>query len=345
MIQVVCRAALILGLACGLARGDEKVEAWAARLAAPTPEERIEAAFALGAMGEKASPAVEALSQALGDKLFKVRAAAAIALGKIGPRIGDRATQVLLERLDDLSPSVRRAAAKALIRLGEVPAKRALETLLKDLAHERFKIRTTAAETLGSLGLAGEPALEALRVAAAEDKSRSARFAAAEAAESIAAEVKTRDEARAAAEAAAKAAAKALAEAARERGEAAAKAAAEAAAEAARKQAEAEAARKRAEAEAQARICKACEEKNTDPLATNCSGCGDSLLGTDQGARECPGCGQTVLDTSAKVCADCGTAIPGAQAPPAPAPERVTPPPAEKSEQPERSQEGAPAGD
>ncbi|MBL4848652.1 MAG: HEAT repeat domain-containing protein, partial [Planctomycetes bacterium] len=106
--------AMVFVATAGLSFGDEKVDGWIEKLAAKKAEDRTEAAFALGAMGEKATDSVDALRKTLRDKFFKVRAASAIALGKIGPKVGEDATIDLLECLDDLSPSVRRAAAKAL---------------------------------------------------------------------------------------------------------------------------------------------------------------------------------------------------------------------------------------
>jgi HEAT repeat protein len=298
----------------GPARADEKVDRWIKALEAPKPEQRVEAAFALAGMGEKAAPAVKALTKTMQDKFYKVRAACAIALGKIGPK-ATQSTDELLAKLTDLSPSVRRAAAKALSRMGPTPARRAVEALMLDLDHKLFKVRATAAEVLGSMGLTASAALQRLQENGRADKSATARKAAKAAAELVEAAVKEyeAEQARlkAEAEAKAKAEAEALAKA-KAAAEAMSKAAREAQEKALAAQKKAEEEAKRKAAEANMRKCVACETKIPDPKATTCPSCGDSLIQDKKDKRECPGCGQKVVDGDLSKCPDCETALPQA---------------------------------
>jgi tetratricopeptide (TPR) repeat protein len=83
------------------------------RLHSPFLEEREAAARALGALGERGRPALE---EALGDRDFRVRAAALAGLGSADRTALDRLARLLAE---DPSLVVRRAAAEALAAAGE----------------------------------------------------------------------------------------------------------------------------------------------------------------------------------------------------------------------------------
>ncbi|MCH5374255.1 MAG: HEAT repeat domain-containing protein [Planctomycetes bacterium] len=102
----------------------------------------------LGAIGPEAEVAVPKLVSLLQGGVASVRRNAAIALGKIGPGIGDEALKALIAALKDLSQPVREQAAIALGRLGSFaePAVPALEDVLKD--DSDFAARSRAAEAL-----------------------------------------------------------------------------------------------------------------------------------------------------------------------------------------------------
>lgn len=84
--------------------------------------ERIEAADALGAIGEGAKEAVPQLAEALKDPDAGVRRSAADALGAIGEEAKE-AIPRLIEALKDPNESVRRSAADALGKLSTVLAR------------------------------------------------------------------------------------------------------------------------------------------------------------------------------------------------------------------------------
>jgi HEAT repeat protein len=119
---------------------------------------------ALGAL------AVEPLSAALKDKEWKVRAAAARALGKIQD---PRAVEPLIAALKDTDKDVREAAVYA---LGEIKDPRAVEPLIAALKDAEWRVRTAADEALVKIGA---PAVEPL-IAALKDKDSDVRKAAAQ---------------------------------------------------------------------------------------------------------------------------------------------------------------------
>jgi HEAT repeat protein len=76
-----------------------------------------DAARALGALGDRASPSVGALVKTLSHHDPYVRIYAAEALASIGPK-ADSATEELARALDDPIPGVRWAACEALANIG-----------------------------------------------------------------------------------------------------------------------------------------------------------------------------------------------------------------------------------
>lgn len=124
-----------------------------------TLEQRLAATDALGALGEKAAPALDALLGALGDEAEPVRLNAAYALSAIGAA----AVDPLLAALDDEREPVREHAAYALGAVGED----AVEALVAALSDARAHVRGLAAYALGdmgtSAGAAAAAALSALR--------------------------------------------------------------------------------------------------------------------------------------------------------------------------------------
>ncbi|MFZ0060865.1 MAG: PQQ-binding-like beta-propeller repeat protein [Pyrinomonadaceae bacterium] len=123
-----------------------------------------DAARALGALGQRASPSVRALVKTLSHEDPYVRIYAGEALASIGPK-ASAATNDLARALGDPIPGVRWAAAEALASIGPA-AQSAVPQLIDALKDEFLYVRICAAGALGSIGLKAKTALEALRAAA-----------------------------------------------------------------------------------------------------------------------------------------------------------------------------------
>src|SRR5262245_60364103 len=123
-----------------------------------------DAARALGALRNKASPSVYALVAALSHEEPHVRIYAAEALASIGPKARP-ATKDLARALSDPIPGVRWAAGEALGSIGPA-AQSAVPQLIKALKDEFLYVRICAAGALGSIGPKAHPAEAALRAAA-----------------------------------------------------------------------------------------------------------------------------------------------------------------------------------
>lgn len=129
-----------------------------ARLKDADDEVRATAATAIGNLGAKAAPAVEALvAQLGGDKNKEARETAARALGRISRAVPDnRAAVKPLEKAakDDPDPVTRTVALGALAMMGEdVPGR--VAALRKYLTHDDPLVRMKACHALGMIG---EPA-------------------------------------------------------------------------------------------------------------------------------------------------------------------------------------------
>jgi HEAT repeat protein len=123
------------------------------------PRVRRSAAYALGAFGELAGPAVPSLRRALKDRTPSVRQNAAWALGRVGPAIDSAAVADLCDRLRDKSPLVRRDTAFALGALGKSSGPKSIRAAgrpLLDLvrAESDEVVRKTA---LGALATVVDP--------------------------------------------------------------------------------------------------------------------------------------------------------------------------------------------
>jgi outer membrane protein assembly factor BamB len=125
-----------------------------------------DAARAIGALGEKATPSVAALVSTLAHADPYVRIYAAEALASVGPKAA-AATQDLATALTDRVPGVRWAAAEALGGIGAA-AQSAVPQLMEALKDEFLYVRICAAEALGSIGPKAHAAREAL-IASAKD--------------------------------------------------------------------------------------------------------------------------------------------------------------------------------
>jgi outer membrane protein assembly factor BamB/HEAT repeat protein len=123
-----------------------------------------DAARALGALGQRASPSVRALVRTLSHEDPYVRIYAAEALASIGPT-ASAATRDLAKALGDPIPGVRWAAAEALGSIGSA-AQSAVPQLIEALKDEFLYVRICAAGALGSMGPKAQTAREALRAAA-----------------------------------------------------------------------------------------------------------------------------------------------------------------------------------
>jgi HEAT repeat protein len=120
---------------------------------------RRAAARALADGGAESKEAVPALIQALKDRDTFVRRFSAQALGEIGPE-AQSAVPALATALDDPKKEVQSAAASALGKLG--PS--GVETLVGIVKNGKkdSTIRRQAITCLGSIGVAGRPAVPAL---------------------------------------------------------------------------------------------------------------------------------------------------------------------------------------
>jgi outer membrane protein assembly factor BamB/HEAT repeat protein len=123
-----------------------------------------DAARALGALRERASPSVQALVKTLSNEDPYVRIYAAEALASIGPKAG-AATKDLARTLGDPIPGVRWAAGEALAGIGPA-ARSAVPQLIEALKDEFLYVRICAAGALGSIGPEAQIAREALRESA-----------------------------------------------------------------------------------------------------------------------------------------------------------------------------------
>ena len=125
-----------------------------------------DAARALGALSQRASPSVLALVRALSHEEPHVRIYAAEALASIGP-YASMATKDLARALSDPIPGVRWAAGEALAGIGPA-AHPAVPQLIKALKDEFLYVRICAVEALGSIGPKAQTAREALTALAKE---------------------------------------------------------------------------------------------------------------------------------------------------------------------------------
>ena len=123
-----------------------------------------DAARALGALGNRASPSVSALVKTLSHDDPYVRIYAAEALASIGPNAAT-ATSALAQAISDPTPGVRWAACEALGSIGPA-AQSAVPQLIAALKDEFLYVRIFAAGALGSIGPKAQSAREALSAAA-----------------------------------------------------------------------------------------------------------------------------------------------------------------------------------
>lgn len=126
-------------------------------LSRPEAEVRQHAARELGSIGPAAAAAVPALMEKLSDEKAEVRGYAAYALGKIGDA-SDAVVEGLSRMAFDRAAVVRRAALRALERLNP-PQEKVLPLVLKILEQGDANILGPALETLAEQGEAALPRL------------------------------------------------------------------------------------------------------------------------------------------------------------------------------------------
>jgi len=114
-------------------------------------QQRLQAIWTLQEIGPTAVEGVPALIQALGDENARVREAAAVALGEIGPEKG--VVTALIQALGDENALVRRGAAAALGEIGPEAAGAvpALIQMLRDA--EDARVRSEMVGVLGRIGV------------------------------------------------------------------------------------------------------------------------------------------------------------------------------------------------
>lgn len=112
------------------------------------------------------TPAVNALTRALTDKIAIARLNAAVALGKIGDK---NATPALINALGDAEAPVREAVAHALGLIGDQRAIDPLSTLLQD---GNARVADAVAQALHKIGLPTDPASQARFAVARNDWNR-----------------------------------------------------------------------------------------------------------------------------------------------------------------------------
>lgn len=156
--------------------GREAVPALIETLRGDSKEAQLGAAYALGMAGQVAVPA---LVEALRDPAEPVRGYAAYALGDMGARAGDGAVAALAALSRDPAVWVRRIVAEALGTVARHP-EAAVPALIELLRDQDPQARYEAAYSLAHFGAAAASAVPAL-VAALEDDNRYVRNHSAEA--------------------------------------------------------------------------------------------------------------------------------------------------------------------
>jgi len=145
----------------------------------PWPPTQVEASEALTKLGESAVPD---LISGLSNPETKVRYHSAVVLGRIGPEAIEAGPSLVLV-LDDRVPDVRAAAVVALEKIGfpfEYSPSRSqrMDDLFVALNDPNPEIRAATAEALGTLGAEAESALHALLFVQQNDPDPAVREAA-----------------------------------------------------------------------------------------------------------------------------------------------------------------------
>ncbi len=160
------------------APGEGRVRHLTAGLMDQAAEVRAASALALGRLGPAAEGAVPALVQALGDGDFGVRMESALALGRLG-RGAKEAIPALIEALKkDEDRAVREASARTLGRIG---GKEAVPALVEAIGREGLYGRLRSVQALGRIGPGARESVPALAETLNTDEDRAVREASARA--------------------------------------------------------------------------------------------------------------------------------------------------------------------
>ena len=133
------------------------MKGWAADLDSTNEFVRLRAVKSLGPFG---ADAIEPLRKALDDESAGVRYWAASHLGAIGRKASDAVERLKELKADKKNPAVAMSAAFALCRVDSV--KKHIELLISRLDYPERGMACAAAEFLGRLGSAGKFAIPAL---------------------------------------------------------------------------------------------------------------------------------------------------------------------------------------
>jgi len=141
------------------------VQAVAEALANPDADVRSAAAWAVSQMGGAGAPAISALKKSLVDMNLRVRCLSAVAVRSIGPKAVD-AVPVLVQALSDPAAYVRAPAADAIGSIGPA-ARAAVQPLIERLltTGEQVYVLRSVAAALGNIGPDAAGALPALKQA------------------------------------------------------------------------------------------------------------------------------------------------------------------------------------
>jgi HEAT repeat protein len=130
-------------------------------LQAPSSGARLAALWDLTALGNRAEAAVPALARILKDAEPSLQAAAAEALGAVGPATEAAVSDLLEAALQDGNEGLCRSAVRALGQIGRRPES-VVPTLLDLLARGEPDLQLIAVEALGAFGPAAAAAVPAL---------------------------------------------------------------------------------------------------------------------------------------------------------------------------------------
>lgn len=139
---------LVVGTAPATEQARRTLAEWQRDLGDSSADVRVRAAQALAAFQHRA---VSALTGALNDREYKVRASAAEALVKVGP---GPVVPSMIKALESRDVPVRANAAVVLSAFGP-DAKVAIPALARALKDENFRVRELAGEALNRITAAG----------------------------------------------------------------------------------------------------------------------------------------------------------------------------------------------
>jgi HEAT repeat protein len=159
--DVIVRLCCLAGLECLLPQDRDLIEHYIEALGDRAWEVRGAAALTLRGVGPPAQEAVPALARLLDDERQEVRRCVLMALLKIGPAASAMSRLVKLITNESDPPGDRKWAAVLLGRIGP-GAGDAIPALVNSLEDEDPEVRTAVIEALGEIGAAAREAVPAL---------------------------------------------------------------------------------------------------------------------------------------------------------------------------------------